>query len=137
MQFHIFPATKVSWYNQKEKTHESFFLDGPDGTEGGTQSCFLSSNTVSWAQSERKTGNNFFDDPEGAEGGDVRMGDVRLRFSSKTLSLRPSLSSGMPDKNDFIFKAPRISEWRTVPLEDTSKLSFSTTWVRGNKMYNN
>ncbi len=60
--------------------------------------------------------------------GIVGMGNVQPRFSSKTLSLRPSFNSGMPDKNDFIFKAPRISEWSTVPLEDTSKLSFSTTW---------
>mmetsp|Transcript_10034 Transcript_10034/g.23456 ORF Transcript_10034/g.23456 Transcript_10034/m.23456 type:complete len:293 (+) Transcript_10034:235-1113(+) len=47
--------------------------------------------------------------------------------SNMTLSLRPSLSSGMPERNDLIFTAPLISECSTVPFAATRRLSFSTT----------
>lgn len=47
--------------------------------------------------------------------------------SNMSLSLRPSLSSGMPERKDFMRMAPMISECSTVPLEATRRLSFSTT----------
>mmetsp|Transcript_238 Transcript_238/g.555 ORF Transcript_238/g.555 Transcript_238/m.555 type:complete len:262 (+) Transcript_238:527-1312(+) len=47
--------------------------------------------------------------------------------SNMSLSFRPSLSSGMPERKDLIFTAPLISLWRTVPLAATRRLSFSTT----------
>lgn len=47
--------------------------------------------------------------------------------SNMSLSFKPSLSSGIPDRNDFIWITPMISEWRTVPLLDTRRLSRSMT----------
>jgi hypothetical protein len=47
--------------------------------------------------------------------------------SNISLSFRPSLSSGMPERKDFIWIDPRISQCRTVPLEATRILTFSIT----------
>ena len=44
-----------------------------------------------------------------------------------TLSLRPSLHSGMPLRKVLIFKAPTTSDRTTVPLLLTSKFTLSTT----------
>ena len=40
-------------------------------------------------------------------------------LSKRTLSLRPSLSSGIPDRYTLIFTAPTISLRNTFPLADT------------------
>mmetsp|Transcript_7647 Transcript_7647/g.21457 ORF Transcript_7647/g.21457 Transcript_7647/m.21457 type:complete len:101 (-) Transcript_7647:508-810(-) len=47
--------------------------------------------------------------------------------SNISLSLRPSFSSGMPLRYDFILIAPIISELRTPPLPETRRFSFSMT----------
>mmetsp|Transcript_22673 Transcript_22673/g.40364 ORF Transcript_22673/g.40364 Transcript_22673/m.40364 type:complete len:284 (-) Transcript_22673:291-1142(-) len=51
----------------------------------------------------------------------------RPEASNMSLSFRPSLSSGMPERKDLILTAPLISECNTVPLAATRRLSFSTT----------
>ena len=47
--------------------------------------------------------------------------------SNISLSLRPNFNSGIPDRYDFIFIAPTISEWRTLPEPETRIFNFSTT----------
>ena len=48
-------------------------------------------------------------------------------FSNRSLSLRPSLSSGIPLRKLRICTRPIISEERTVPFAETNILSFSIT----------
>mmetsp|Transcript_60987 Transcript_60987/g.83744 ORF Transcript_60987/g.83744 Transcript_60987/m.83744 type:complete len:237 (+) Transcript_60987:737-1447(+) len=47
--------------------------------------------------------------------------------SNISLSFNPNFSSGMPLRKLFILIAPTISEFSTVPLLETRRLSFSTT----------
>ena len=47
--------------------------------------------------------------------------------SNRSLSFKPNFSSGMPDKYDRIFSAPKISERKMLPLEPTRMLTDSTT----------
>lgn len=51
-----------------------------------------------------------------------KRGNSRPVFSNRTLSLRPSRNSGIPDRNTRILMEPTISLRRTLPLALTWKI---------------
>lgn len=69
-----------------------------------------------------------WDAPEvGAGHAEIGHEQRRASMPMHTLSLRPSLHSGMPDRKVRIFRAPMTSDRTTVPLLFTSRFTLSTT----------